>query len=147
MERLALYNKFPKTKKIPRINLVKYPTPVESLEKTAENLGIPELWIKRDDLTNEMYGGNKPRKYEFLLGDPLKKGKDEIITIGGIGSNHALANTIYCHKLGLKSRIYLIDQPLIDIVRENMLCDYYYGAEMIYNRNELTLALKILDPI
>jgi len=29
--------------------------------------GFKEIYVKRDDLLNDIYGGNKPRKMEFIL--------------------------------------------------------------------------------
>ncbi len=144
MTEYSLYRKFPGLKELPRVDLVESPTPVERLPKSEEKLGMQQIWIKRDDLTNSLYGGNKPRKYEFMMADALEKGKKDILTIGGIGSNHALANTIYCKELGLNSHIFLIDQPLLPMVRKNMLCDYYFGGHMHYCKSELGVACKII---
>jgi len=34
----------------------------------AMKTGFKEIYIKRDDLLNDTYGGNKLRKMEFILG-------------------------------------------------------------------------------
>ncbi len=65
------------------------------MENASNSLRGCDIWIKRDDLCNPKYGGNKPRKYEFVLADAIKQGKKNIVTIGGIGSNHVLADAIY----------------------------------------------------
>ena len=52
------------------IPLGHYPTPVERVEGlSVRSPYASELWIKRDDLTNDVYGGNKVRKLEWLLAD------------------------------------------------------------------------------
>ena len=45
-------------------------------------LGVDHLYMKRDDLSGRLYGGNKPRKLEFILGDVLRSGAKEVITFG-----------------------------------------------------------------
>lgn len=140
---IALYRKYPKLRQIPRIELADFPTPVQKLEKLSTELGVCNLWIKRDDLCSKKYGGNKPRKYEFILADAQKKGKTLIVTIGGIGSNHTLANTIFGKDLGMDSEIYLFDQPLTTHVRHNLLCDFFHGAKMHYTGGYVSTFLKV----
>ena len=54
---------------LPRIPLAHLPTPVHPLPRLSAELGGPQLWIKRDDLTGLAFGGNKTRKLEFLLAE------------------------------------------------------------------------------
>jgi 1-aminocyclopropane-1-carboxylate deaminase len=72
----------------PRAPLALLPTPLHRLENFSRELGGPELWIKRDDLTGLEGGGNKTRKLEYLVGDALASGADMLVTIGAIQSNH-----------------------------------------------------------
>ena len=71
-----------------RASLALLPTPVHRLENFGRELSVPDLWIKRDDLTGLEGGGNKTRKLEFLVGDALRKGADMLVTAGAIQSNH-----------------------------------------------------------
>ncbi|MFX0100913.1 MAG: 1-aminocyclopropane-1-carboxylate deaminase/D-cysteine desulfhydrase [Candidatus Hodarchaeota archaeon] len=117
-----LLDAFPGLKKLPWMPLMDgIPTPVEKLENISKNFPGYHVWIKRDDLTSTIYGGNKPRKFEFLFANALKKKKKEIITAGGIGTNHGLASTLFCDRLGLKSKLYLFDQPLTSDVQKKLL--------------------------
>jgi len=106
------------------------PAPVHPLE----NLGYPDLWIKRNDLVSPIYGGNKVCRLEFILGDVLKKAKKEIITMGGLGSNHCLATAIFCQKLNISCNVSLYDQPITPLVKENLLLFHKYGAKIKYSR-------------
>jgi 1-aminocyclopropane-1-carboxylate deaminase len=72
----------------PRAPLALLPTPIHPMENFTRELGGPELWIKRDDLTGLEGGGNKTRKLEYLVGDALATGADMLVTIGAIQSNH-----------------------------------------------------------
>ena len=49
-----------------------------------------------------------------------------------MGTNHGLANTIIANDFGIKTSLFLVDQPLTHHVRENLLCDYYYSADLNY---------------
>lgn len=42
-------------------------------------LGGPSLFVKRDDMTDLAFGGNKARKLEFLFSDAKDKGADVMI--------------------------------------------------------------------
>ncbi|MBM4136247.1 MAG: pyridoxal-phosphate dependent enzyme [Nitrospira sp.] len=48
--------------KLPYVSLGEFPTPVEKLEQLGKDIGINHLFIKRDDLSGKVYGGNKIRK-------------------------------------------------------------------------------------
>jgi 1-aminocyclopropane-1-carboxylate deaminase len=72
----------------PRAPLALLPTRIHPIENFGRELGGPELWIKRDDLTGLEGGGNKTRKLEYLVGDALASGADMLVTIGAIQSNH-----------------------------------------------------------
>jgi len=86
--------------------------------------------MKRDDLSGKVYGGNKPRKLEFILGNALRSKAKEVITFGGAGSNHALATAIYARQVGLKSISMLVPQPNARYVGRNLLMSHYCGAEL-----------------
>lgn len=126
----ALFRRFPELHgRLPWLPLAHTPTPVEPLDGPA-----PELWIKRDDLTAEPYGGNKVRKLEFLLAQAKQRGAKRLITVGAAGSHHALATTIYGRQLGFDVSLVLFPQPLTQHVREILLLDHSYGAELRYTR-------------
>jgi 1-aminocyclopropane-1-carboxylate deaminase/D-cysteine desulfhydrase-like pyridoxal-dependent ACC family enzyme len=57
--------------------LGEFPTPVEKLEQLGKDIGINHLFIKRDDLSGKVYGGNKIRKLEFLLSHALRTGNSK----------------------------------------------------------------------
>jgi len=65
------------------------PSPVHRLERLTEYLGGATLWAKRDDCNSGLaYGGNKTRKLEYLVADALAQGRDTLVSIGGVQSNH-----------------------------------------------------------
>ncbi|MCK6587519.1 MAG: pyridoxal-phosphate dependent enzyme [Polyangiaceae bacterium] len=126
-----LFKRFPELEaKIHHRALGSLPTPVERAEKLGEALGIRDLYIKRDDLAGETYGGSKIRKLEFLLAEAKSLGKARVITFGGSGSNHAVATALYAQKLGLKATLMLLPQPINDEVRHRLLAARHFGAEI-----------------
>jgi D-cysteine desulfhydrase len=128
---LPLFRRFPAlAAKLPYIALGSLPTPIERAERLGAALGLPQLYIKRDDLSGEAYGGNKTRKLELFLADAKARGKTAVITSGAAGSNHALATAIYAKKLGLRAILLLLPQPSSPAVRRNLLADHLAGAEM-----------------
>jgi D-cysteine desulfhydrase len=114
--------------RLPRRPLATLPTPVEPLAALARDAGVGELWVKRDDRTGTVYGGNKVRKLEWLLADALGRGHRTVLTVGALGSNHALATTIYARAAGLRTQLVLIPQPVTDHVRRTLLLDHAFGA-------------------
>ena len=52
---------------IPSLSLGNFPTPVARLSNLERALGLKSLWIKRDDLSGRLGGGNKVRKLEYMF--------------------------------------------------------------------------------
>jgi 1-aminocyclopropane-1-carboxylate deaminase/D-cysteine desulfhydrase-like pyridoxal-dependent ACC family enzyme len=100
----------------PRLALGTYPTPVQHLAELSSEHAA--LWIKRDDLTNPAYGGNKVRKLEGVLGEILARGYERIVTVGATGSHHVLATTYFGLRAGLEVEAVLVPQPETEHVRE-----------------------------
>lgn len=120
-----LFRRFPGLDEIaPRLSLARLPTPVARLPLDGE------AWIKRDDLTGGPYGGNKVRKLEFLLGEAQRVGAERLITVGAIGSHHALATTIYGRAAGFEVTTVLLPQPLTPHVSAVLEGMRRHGAEV-----------------
>jgi len=83
------------------------PTPVQQVED--------DLWVQRDDRTGSAYGGNKVRKFEFVLPVAQRRG-GPVLTAGGVGSHHVAATAVYAHQLGLDVEAVLYPQPVTDDV-------------------------------
>ena len=116
----------------PRETLGFFPTPLTRLDRLSAQLGV-NLYVKRDDFSGmSLFGGNKIRKLEYLLGDAVAKGCDTVFTYGATQSNHAMQTVTACRRLGLTPILYLnaYVQPDENDVRSNMLLDRILGAEM-----------------
>ncbi|MBX3421160.1 MAG: pyridoxal-phosphate dependent enzyme [Pirellulaceae bacterium] len=122
-----LFDEFPELMgKVAHQQIASLPTPVQPLPIGRNN------WVKRDDITHPVYGGNKIRKLEFIIADAVARGKSRIVTFGAIGTNHGVATAMVCRQVGLRCRIYLFDQPLTDVVRQNLRLMQAFGAELKY---------------
>jgi len=93
--------------RFPRAALCHRPTPLERMDRLADHLGGPRLWVKRDDCTGLALGGNKTRKLEFLLGEALAEHADTVVTIGGVQSNHCRQTAAAAARLGLRCELLL----------------------------------------
>jgi len=99
---LPLFARFPGTAALPLAGIAVLPTPLEPLAAPwLEREPLGEVFVKRDDLTSGVYGGNKVRKLDFLLGDAVTQGATSVLTFGAYGSNHALATAVHARALGL----------------------------------------------
>jgi len=129
----VIFEQFPGlASSLPHVPLGVFPTPVDRLERLGEDLGLGGLWIKRDDLSGETYGGNKIRKLEFLLGRAVAERRREVMTYGAAGSNHALATAIYAKAIGMRGISMLTPQPNARYIRKNLLMSLAVGAELIH---------------
>lgn len=118
--------------KLPKTNLGFFPTPLYKLENLSAELGI-ELYIKRDDFTgSNLFGGNKTRKLEYLIGKAKADGCDHVFTYGAVQSNHAMQTVWAATKNGIKPVIYLAAIVPIDEndIKANLLLDRIYDAEI-----------------
>lgn len=140
---IPLFEAYPALEKhLPWTPLGNWPTPVQKLDKLGRAVGHDNLWMKKEDLSSDIYGGNKVRMLEFTLADARNKGFKWAITFGGIGTNHGLATTVHASRLGIKTALILVKQPLTANVQENLLMDHHFGAEIHYSPNNATALLQ-----
>jgi D-cysteine desulfhydrase len=101
-------------RRVSHVALGDFPTPVESLDIVARELGASDgqAWVKRDDISSPSYGGNKVRTLELLFGEARALGCEHVFSTGAFGSNHALATAIHAPRVGLRPGALLFPQPL-----------------------------------
>ncbi len=118
--------------KKPRKKIGIFPTPLQKLNNISDDLGI-NLFLKREDFSGlSLFGGNKIRKLEFVLGDAVSKGANKIITYGATQSNHALQTVASCCKLGLDASLILAEfvKPDYSDLKSNFLLNHVLGADI-----------------
>jgi len=128
---IPLFERYPLLKeKLPYVSLGEFPTPVEKLEQLGQVINAPHLYAKRDDLSGKLYGGNKVRALEFLLGDVLRSDYKQVIALGFPASCQALAQAIYAKQLGIKSMAVLFRKVNSEQGRRHLLMYQSIGAEV-----------------
>ena len=141
---LALHQRYPTLASLPYIPLGTFPTPVEEVPALAEQSGAAAVWVKRDDISGERYGGNKIRKLEFILGDAKDRGASRLVTVGAIGSHHCLATTTTGGAVGFDLTVHHFPQPVTPHVLHNCLAVSATGAELkLSSKNTLPFALAV----
>ncbi len=124
MDQPALFRAYPRlARSIPWLPLGQWPTPVAHLEHLSKKCGA-ELWIKQDDLSGPIFGGNKVRKLEHLLAAARQDGARSVVTVGGIGSSHVAATALYAKQVGMSTAAVVFPQPINPMVHTTMgICE------------------------
>src|SRR5438477_12998970 len=116
--------------RLPRVPLAHLPTPFEELSRFATRIGDVRVFVKRDDCTGLLFGGNKVRHSEFFLGDAVARGCDVVVWGAGVQSNNCRVTAAGCARLGLECRLYLSRTTGRPDVQGNLLLDHLVGAKV-----------------
>ena len=130
---------------VPGMNKVVVPrkTPVERL--AALSTLSTNLWVKRDDLTHPLYGGNKVRKLSHILREAKTRGFQKIITIGAAGSHHVLATTLFGEMCGIKVEAAMVPQPTNAHVEENLRAGIGHGLKPFVARSYAAVPFVVMS--
>jgi 1-aminocyclopropane-1-carboxylate deaminase/D-cysteine desulfhydrase-like pyridoxal-dependent ACC family enzyme len=108
-----------RAERLPRVALAHLPTPLEEAPRFAGRIGPVRVFIKRDDCTGLLFGGNKVRHAEFLLADAIQQGCDVLVWGAGVQSNNCRVTAAACTRLGLEcldqlvgARVELVDAAM-----------------------------------
>ncbi len=116
--------------RLPRVHLAHLPTPLEEVPKFARRLEGPRIFIKRDDCTGLLMGGNKTRHNEFLMAEALRQKADVLVWGAGVQSNNCRQTAAACNKLGIECHLYLTRVAHNDDIQGNLLLDHLMGAKV-----------------
>lgn len=116
--------------RLPRVDLAHLPTPIEEAPRFADEVGPVRIFIKRDDCTGLLFGGNKTRHNEFLMADALYQNCDMVVWGAGLQSNNCRQTAAACAKLGLECRLYLTRLHYDTKPQGNLLLDHLVGAKV-----------------
>jgi 1-aminocyclopropane-1-carboxylate deaminase/D-cysteine desulfhydrase-like pyridoxal-dependent ACC family enzyme len=131
--------------RLPRVRLAHLPTPLEEAPRFAAKLGGGvRVFIKRDDCTGLVLGGNKARHNEFLLGDAVASGADLFVWGALIQSNNCRQTAAACAKLGIECRLYLSKAHQKTEPQGNLLLDYLVGAHVEFTDAKIGPELNAL---
>lgn len=129
---------------LPRFRITELPTPVRRLHRLEAELDATSLWVKCDDRSGTLYGGNKPRKLEYLVARALERRRAGLLTTGGTGTHHGLATAIAARQAGLRCSLVLLPQPVTDHVRKTLRLLHAYGADLYLAESIAAVAGRVV---
>jgi D-cysteine desulfhydrase family pyridoxal phosphate-dependent enzyme len=113
---------------LPRLPLAEYPTPLEFLPRLSQELKR-DVYIKRDDGIGPAFGGNKTRKLEYLLAEAQGRRARQVVTFGGLQSNHARITAAAARMCGMEPHLFYFERRPPRLVG-NLLLNELLGAKM-----------------
>src|SRR5712691_9950942 len=129
----------------PRVSLTRLPTPLHPLPHLSARLSLNVL-IKRDDLTDLVFGGDKPRKLEYEVARALAHGADTLVTCGSSQSNHARLTTAAARRVGMQCAV-VLSRDRYQAFQGNLLTVYLMGAQvhLVESSDHWNLEQQALD--
>lgn len=139
-EKNLLFTLFPTLRTtLSYLHVADLPTPIHECTQLNRQWDL-RLFVKQDGLSapvdeqgRRLFGGNKVRKLQYLLADALAKHCSTVVTFGAAGSNHALQTAIFAQRVGLKCITMLVPQPNSPVVRQNLLLQKAFDAQIRYS--------------
>lgn len=134
--RMPLFERHPALARFSVAGLLQGATPVEPLRD------VPDVYIKRDDLTATDYGGNKVRKLDFILAHARERGCKTVVAFGYAGSNFVAATAWHGRKLGLRTIGGLLPQVAAEYIVDNLSVSIASGAELFARDSQAALVAE-----
>lgn len=115
---------------IERLPLADLPTPVRKYEIDLAGRHH-SLHVKLDNLSSDVYGGNKVRKLEYILPRARQQKRHCLATFGTAGSHHALATAIYGERLGYPCFAFLSHQHKLPEIADLLATHAALGTRVV----------------
>lgn len=129
---------------VKKADLALLPTPFQRMRNLEKELDCPELYIKRDDLTDVGLSGNKVRKLEYLVQQAIDEGCNTLLTYGGPQTNHGRLTVAAAVKMGMKS-VLILSGKRPDYCSGNLILDCLMGADLRFTTgDEAELAKQVI---
>ena len=139
-----------KLSNIPQKKVTITPTPFHFLKNISKYTGY-NIFIKRDDLTGFSLGGNKTRKFDFLIADAINQGCDTLIGIGANQSNFCRIVAGIGAKFGLDVHLILSgkkpENPTGNLRIDHILGATVHHIETTDSEKRMNYARKINDQL
>ncbi|HEX2732774.1 MAG TPA: pyridoxal-phosphate dependent enzyme [Polyangiaceae bacterium] len=124
-----LHELFPRLRdEAPFAALAELPTPCEALCIDGVS---DRVFVKRDDRSAGIYGGNKLRTLEALFGAARRAGFQRVVSTGAFGSNHAVATVLHAPRAGLASGVLLSPQPGSATALDNLRVAVHFSDKRV----------------
>ena len=124
-----------------RLLLIRGPSPLYRLDPLSD--GTCELWVKDDGNLHPLYGGNKIRKLEYLLGTIVDRTPRRIVTVGSASSHHVLATSIMARQIGLRVLAVLCPHPRSSHAERILEAILASGAQVAPARSMAAVPLEV----
>jgi D-cysteine desulfhydrase len=124
-------------------HLAHLPTPVREFPLSLP-AGHRRLTVKLDNLTGDLYGGNKVRKLEYILHRARQKNCERIATFGTVASHHALATALYAKRLGYPCICFLSHQRPTPAASQTLKMHLKLGTSLVRYGGTYEKRLRIL---
>jgi D-cysteine desulfhydrase len=132
---------------VPFRALVHAPTKVEACTAIEPWLGRGGVFQKRDDQSSPLYGGNKVRRFEYLLADAEAQGAKTLVTVGGLASTQVMATILFGRGAGFEVTAALFDQPVTRFAREALLTGAAGGGNLVHGGGYVSTAIRTLQTL
>ena len=124
-----LLRRFPVlARRTPHLALARLPSPLSYAETLGHELGLPLLFVKRDDAFAPLYAGGKVRKLAYYLAEARERGAKRIVTLGATGSHQAVATAAHGHAQGFDVTVLLAPTQMDDEQRRHVIAVAALGA-------------------
>ncbi|HBS48091.1 TPA: hypothetical protein DEO28_03325 [Candidatus Dependentiae bacterium] len=136
-ESLPLFDQFPTLQtQLPYIPFANLPTPITKLNNLSVKLNTScNIFVKDDGLTEDPFGGSKPRKNGFTCAQAKAQQANAILAMGPAGSNYVVSVAQDAKQLGIKCIALLTPQRPTAYTIRNLLLMKYFDAEIHYYKN------------
>jgi len=143
-----LFGQLPRLRdRVPWTPVAHLPTPVEHSAALCDYLGRDDVWLKRDDLVSPLYGGNKVRRFEYILPEARARGATDLVTVGGLASTQVLATLLFGRESGFGVTGVLFDQPKTRFLREQLLTSAGAGGRLVWGGGYAMTALRTMGAL
>lgn len=83
---------------------------ITPLHKLNFKVNHSNIWMKRDDLIDFAFGGNKVRLYEYIAGLIIEKAVNKVVTYGSKYSNYLRVTAVVCAYLNVECDLIILDE-------------------------------------
>ena len=130
------------------MHLANLPTPLQRFspghsDAIPSSVG-PAQWIKRDDMSHDVYGGGKVRKLEWALAQPEFQQTPNWLSVGATGSHHLLATAYFARELGYQLHALVFSQTPTLHVRQNFAALVSLGTRIYPVHSRIAFPLAYL---
>ncbi|MCR4314930.1 MAG: pyridoxal-phosphate dependent enzyme [Planctomycetes bacterium] len=133
---------------LPGIGTLSKVTSIVPLSNLESEFPTNRLFVKREDQSGELFGGNKVRKLELLIGFAKRSGKTTLVASAAKTSNWAAALSFYSKMFGMEAVLHLWDVPGGHENPENIRIDHLYAREVHFHRTTIGAMMRpIFDRI